>query len=200
MQEIITKICNDKNCKYFGNPQPLENFYLTKRGYQSKCKCCTNKRNILSYNCNKEKRLKKMRENYTLDKTKKIEYRKKNKDKHKKYMQEYRINNKDKYKLWGNENRDKLRFYSSRRRTGIKQATPKWLTEHQICEIKNIYKKCVNIEKKTQIKYHVDHIIPLITKDENGNHIACGLHVPWNLQIIPASENCKKSCYLKNFG
>jgi hypothetical protein len=53
-------------------------------------------------------------------------------------------------------------------------------------EISTIYKKCINISNDEK-KYNVDHIIPLIHKD------ICGLHVPWNLQIITSEDNIKKS-------
>jgi len=46
-------------------------------------------------------------------------------------------------------------------------------------EIKLIY-------KNRPSGYHVDHIIPL------SHPLVCGLHVPCNLQYLPAADNIKK--------
>jgi hypothetical protein len=46
---------------------------------------------------------------------------------------------------------------------------------------------CALREKHTNIKWHVDHIVPLFHKD------ACGLHIAANLQVVPASWNFKKN-------
>lgn len=42
------------------------------------------------------------------------------------------------------------------------------------------------IVAKTKQAHDVDHIQPLNGEDR------CGLHVPWNLQVIPAKKNRKK--------
>lgn len=49
-----------------------------------------------------------------------------------------------------------------------------------------IYDLRTRITKCTGIKFEVDHIHPLFGKD------FCGLHAPWNLQVIPAAFNRKK--------
>lgn len=67
------------------------------------------------------------------------------------------------------------------------QAIPSWLSDTDLSKIKSIYKLARNISKKTGIKHHVDHVVPLVSD------IVCGLHVPWNLQVIPAEVNIKKS-------
>ena len=52
-------------------------------------------------------------------------------------------------------------------------------------------------EESTGIQWHIDHIVPLYHKE------ACGLHSYSNLQVVPASWNCKKgnrnmNTYVKN--
>jgi hypothetical protein len=53
-------------------------------------------------------------------------------------------------------------------------------------EIKNFYWLAKDLEITSGQKYHVDHIIPL-----QGDNV-CGLHVPWNLQVLPADINLSK--------
>jgi hypothetical protein len=64
------------------------------------------------------------------------------------------------------------------------QRMPPWVDRD---EIKRIYENRPD-------GYHVDHIIPL-----KGNNVS-GLHVPWNLQYLPASENMSKGNRLVDIG
>ena len=67
------------------------------------------------------------------------------------------------------------------------KATPPWLTKDQKLEIRGYYKQAKELQWLSEDKLEVDHIIPL-----QGENVS-GLHVPWNLQILPKSLNASKS-------
>ena len=61
------------------------------------------------------------------------------------------------------------------------------LAKLHLKEIESFYHECKKMSVDQGMEYHVDHIVPLRGKT------VCGLHVPWNLQIITAHENRRKS-------
>jgi hypothetical protein len=83
-------------------------------------------------------------------------------------------------------NPDMYREMVSLRRRRFRQATPKWLTAEQRMEIRLKYRLAIEMSRATGTRYAVDHIVPL------QGETVCGLHVPWNLQVIPQEENLKK--------
>ena len=134
------------------------------------------------------------------------QYRLANKEKAKAYQKEYYKENKNhlinQMMKWQKENPDarkeyakrwRLRHparnvhYSARYRASKLQATPSWLTEDNWNTIKYKYLLARDASTLTGEPYHVDHIVPLL----GGN--VCGLHVPWNLQVLPADINISKS-------
>ena len=56
-------------------------------------------------------------------------------------------------------------------------------------EIEAFYTEAERITKETGVKYSVDHVVPLQGK------LVSGLHVPWNLRVIPLIDNIKKGNY-----
>jgi hypothetical protein len=85
------------------------------------------------------------------------------------------------------ENPDYYKVLCNARRRRHREATPAWLTKEQKDNIKQLYIEAQKLTKLTGVRYEVDHIIPLT------NDSVCGLHVPWNLQVIPKLENLKKA-------
>lgn len=77
--------------------------------------------------------------------------------------------------------------HCAKRRSRKLRACPLWLTQEQLDEIEVFYKTAKRLFKETGIPHHVDHIVPLQGKKVSG------LHVPWNLQVLTASENSRKN-------
>lgn len=111
----------------------------------------------------------------------------KSKDNYEKSKESRKLKSKDWY--WTNRERklytsqkyyqDHKSFYKEKCRryqASKKHRTPPWADKEKL---KSIYLNCPE-------GYHVDHILPL-----HGRTVS-GLHVPENLQYLPASENLRK--------
>jgi hypothetical protein len=110
-----------------------------------------------------------------------------------KTRQEYRAKDENKQKMaeyhkqYRKENLGYTNSIKKRYKLAKKKRTPAWLTKEQIKEIDSFYILAYTKTQETGIQHHVDHIIPLQGKNVSG------LHVPWNLQVLTAKENTKKS-------
>ena len=157
-----------KTCKHCNQEKNLSDFYkakTSKDGHHSNCKVCHSIYNKKKYYANHED-----------NRIRLSKYYEDNHEKEKAARREHYQKNKSTYLF---------NFYKREER--LKEATPDWLTEFMLSNIKQIYQKRQEISQLTGIEHHVDHIVPI-----QGENV-CGLHVPWNLQIITAEENLKKS-------
>lgn len=156
------KICS--KCKF---SKPVEEFTRDKYkkcGYKSSCKDC----NAEAFRQYLEKNPEKAREAVR-------NHARRNPEKEKLRYRTYRRNN-----------LEKDAANAASRRFAKHNATPKWLTAVQKQEIQSFYTLAKDCEVVSGQRYQVDHIIPLKGKN------VCGLHVPWNLQVLPADINNSK--------
>lgn len=93
---------------------------------------------------------------------------------------------KAKAKRWRQRNLVRRNMDQTKRHASKMQRTPSWLTEEHIKQMKSIYELAHKKTRAEGIQYEVDHILPLQGKNVSG------LHVPWNLQVLTASENSRK--------
>lgn len=183
------------NCKI---DKPVTEYYFRKdtNTYRNACKMCVVSRTNKYYKDNIDKvkiqrkeyreseQGKETRRKYTNSTRGKEIIKKNDKDRYIRHRDK-RLREQKKYR-----NSEKGRLIHARKdaayRAGLKTATPEWLTEEHKQWILWIYKQCKLLSSKDDIIYHVDHIHPL-----NGDNV-CGLHVPWNLQILTEKENLSK--------
>jgi hypothetical protein len=76
---------------------------------------------------------------------------------------------------------------TSVRKRRHRNATPKWITAEQKLAMRQLYLQAMKLTKLTGVRYVVDHRVPLLSDE------VCGLHVPWNLQVMTQEENLRKS-------
>lgn len=92
-----------------------------------------------------------------------------------------------KMRIYYDANKSEYSARNAIRRSMKISASPSWLTSEDKEAMALLYAKAQQLTKNTGENWHVDHIVPLQGKT------VCGLHVPWNLQVIPAIENLSKS-------
>jgi len=160
------------------------------------------------------------RRNYEKYEPNRKAYREQNREAYRVRDAEYYLNNKERIlekskinskknptlpdtrKAWWANNPDKDREYRKKYRTErpwdyayrnavrrqvCRQASAPFMTPEVRKELRLVYKHCNYISRLTDEPHNVDHIVPL--RGEN----VCGLHVPWNLQIISRAENIAKN-------
>ena len=115
------------------------------------------------------------------------EWYEKNKDKKRAYDEKRREEKRHLYraasKRWRDSNREKKRADTNCRRRRLRERMPQWVSpKDMMC----FYEQAQRVSKCLGTAHHVDHIAPIA-----GDNFS-GLHVPWNLQVIPAPENLKK--------
>ena len=87
---------------------------------------------------------------------------------------------------WKGRNPSSASRFRAERRKALNLASPPWLTSAMKAGMNEFYLEARRLTKETGVPHHVDHIVPL-----RGGTV-CGLHVPWNLRVITAEENCKR--------
>ena len=103
-----------------------------------------------------------------------------------KWQQENREKSRSSSLAWAKRNKQKICRNTMAYNNRKAHAQPSWLSAIQLAQVAEMYDVALAKTVQTGIVHHVDHIYPL--KGLEG----CGLHVPWNLQVIPAFENLSK--------
>jgi len=189
-----------KRCSKCKENKPAEEYYKHTRmasGLSSACKPCHKADNIA-----KKKIARANAEFRAKEQAYKKEYRARTVTQRAEYMRTWRERNptagtdyytanlaqiKIRSAIYCKENKHKLNAKTRKRQAAKIKRTPTWLAIEDIQRMERIYEVAALCTKMSGFAWHVDHIVPLQGKTVSG------LHVPWNLQIIPAKLNYAKN-------
>lgn len=179
-----------RSCTKCGIAKPLTDFSADSckpSGYGSHCKQCKKEAAAARRAADPEKYLeiarKYRRNNVDTVRSNLRKWQDANREKCQQASRRWKQENPEKVAAWVDSNRDAERAKVAKRRAVVSERTLGGYDE----ELRAYYKQALSLSNNTGIDYHVDHIVPLFGKTVSG------LHVPWNLQVIPADENRKKS-------
>lgn len=102
------------------------------------------------------------------------------------YREENRAQIRINAKKWRETHRGKKNADTTRRYAAKMQRVPQWLTKDEKERMSCYYQLASMRTQESGYSWHVDHIVPM-----RGESVS-GLHVPWNLRVIPAQENMSK--------
>lgn len=187
-----------KTCSKCGIEKPLDHFHKRKAsidGLQPKCKACVSTYLKCHYDANRDAHLANKRRYYIENRESLMQ----------KSATRYRLNNAailrsmaEYYRRHRTERlqyqkavakdtrarfRPRMNAYAAAYRAAKSSATPAWADQEKIAEY---YFAADFLSMVTGEWYHVDHMVPLQSKD------VCGLHNQFNLRVIPGSENQSK--------
>ena len=169
----MTKICS--SCKERKSALEFHKRSVSPDGLNASCKSCRSTARK-SYKSQKDyNRFYREKHREALLKSKKA-WDASNREHIKAYKKDYRKANPTKHSEW-----------DAKKRAARLQRVPKWLNLEQKEAIKQFYWLRDDLIATTGELYEVDHIVPLQGKN------VCGLHVSWNLQILPSDLNNKKN-------
>jgi hypothetical protein len=188
-----------KSCVTCGESKELEFFYRRKDspdGYRNDCKSCRKGKSHSNYFSNLADKREWHRENHRkkveANPNWHVEHYAKNKDKMSEYSAKYYLTkNREKRikqaKEWAENNKGRANANKKAYKIAKIQACPPWLSEEDRWMVQEVYELAQLRSDMLGLSWHVDHVVPLRGKAVSG------LHVPWNLQVIPGVENMSKS-------
>jgi hypothetical protein len=189
-----------KTCVTCLKTKPLNEFYKRKdslNGFRNDCKNCRKARSLKNFFDKCENRKQQMREYYKkrIEKNPNwhIDFYTENKEKvlanNKIYYQKHRAKRLQSVLEWARSNKGRANANKKAYKTSKQQACPKWVRDNGdlMWMMQEAYDLAMLRSNMFGFQWHVDHVVPLRGK------VVSGIHVPWNLQVIPGRENCSKS-------